>query len=199
MVLRDEEEGPLRRDPEPETVESGEPPEETVERLERELAAKTDEAARNYDRFLRERADLENVKKRLQRDKAEALRFANESLVRDLLPAIDNLERAVEHAEAGSNGEPLVDGVRLVLQSAMDVLERYGVRRVDAVGQTFDPNRHEAITRILDAKHEPNRVVHQFLPGYFLHDRLLRPAQVGVSARPQDGEGRGVEKAKDDD
>ena len=198
MVLRDEDVRPLGEAEEPEGADSGAPRQAAIERLERELAAKTEEAAGNYDKYLRERAELENVRKRLQRDKVEALRFANEGLARDLLPVVDNLERAVEHAEAGGDGQPLLEGVRLVLRSALDVLERYGVKRIDAVGDVFDPNRHEAIARVPDGDVEPNRVVRQFLPGYFLHDRLLRAAQVGVSTRAQGGD-RGVEKAKDDD
>jgi len=196
MVLRDENGRPLPAAAEPDAAVPGESSEETIERLERELAAKTEESAGNYDKFLRERAELENVRKRLQRDKVEALRFANDGLARDLLPVVDNLERAVEHAEAGGDGEPLIEGVRLVLRSALEVLERHGVKREDAVGQPFDPSRHEAIARVSDTETEPNRVVRQFLPGYFLHDRLLRAAQVGVSARQPDD---GVEKAKDDD
>ena len=160
----------------------------SVEGLRRELELKSEEAARNYDLYVRERAELENVKKRAQRDKSEALRFANESLVRDLLPVIDNLERAVEHA---GSGQSVIDGVRMVVRSAVDVLERYGVKRVEATGQPFDPARHEAIASV--PGDEPNRVVQQFLPGYVLHDRLLRPAQVSVSAPAR------VEKVPDDD
>ncbi len=156
----------------------------TVTRLQGELAAAAAEAERSHDRYLRERAELENVKKRLQRDKSEALRFANEALVRDLLPAIDNLERAVEHAEGGEAGQALGEGVRLVLKSALAVLERHGVRRIEAIGQPFDPTLHEAIAQVPDPAREPNHVVQQFLPGYLLHERLLRPAQVSVSTTP---------------
>ncbi len=168
-------------------------PEDIIAELRQALEAKTAEAAQNYDRFLRERAESENSKKRLQREKAEVLRFANEALIRDLIPVIDNLERAVEHAESGGNGQPLVEGVRLVLKAALDVFERHGVSRVEAGGQPFDPARHEAIARVYDAEQEPNRVVKQFLPGYTLHERLLRAAQVSVSAKPP------VEKPGDDD
>lgn len=164
-----------------------------VERLRDELAAKSEEAARNHDLYLRERAEIENVKKRLQRDKADAIRFANESLLRDLLPVLDNLERAVGHAAAGGNGQPLVQGVQLVLKAALDVLERHGVRRVEAEGRPFDPSVHEAVARVADPEREPNQVVEQFLPGYRLHDRLLRAAQVSVSTEGP------VEKAQDDD
>jgi molecular chaperone GrpE len=170
-----------------------ESPEAVIERLRGALAAKTEEAEQNHDRYLRERAELENVKKRLQREKIEAIRFANESLLRDLLPVLDNLERAITHAESGGNGQPLVEGVRLILRNALDVLERHGVSRVEAQGEPFDPSRHEAIARVPGGAIEPNRVVEQFLPGYRLHDRLLRAAQVSVAA-----EGA-VEKPQDDD
>jgi molecular chaperone GrpE len=170
-----------------------EPAHGEMEGLRAELAAKDREAAENLDRYLRERAELENVKKRLQREKVEAIRFANESLLRDLLPVLDNLERAIDHAESGGNGQPLVQGVRLVHKAALDVLERHGVRRVDAEGQSFDPSVHEALARVAAPEREPNQVVEQFLPGYRLHDRLLRPAQVSVSTGPQ------VEKPEDDD
>jgi molecular chaperone GrpE len=166
---------------------------ETVEYLRQRLAEKEAEAAAHLDRFLRERAELENTKKRLQREKTEAVRFGCESLLRDLLPIIDNLERAVEHAESGGNGQPLVEGVRLVLKGAHDLLERNGVRRIEAKGERFDPARHEALAQVPDADREPNQVVDQFLPGYQMHERLLRPAQVSVSTLPP------VEKAPDDD
>jgi molecular chaperone GrpE len=166
---------------------------ETIEQLRRQLAEKEAEAAASLDRYLRERAELENMKKRLLREKTEAVRFACESLVRELLPIIDNLERAVEHAEGGGNGQSLVEGVRLVLKGAMDLLERNGVRRIEAKGARFDPNLHEALLQVPDAGRQPNQVVEQFLPGYQMHDRLLRPAQVSVSTQPP------VEKPQDDD
>ncbi len=170
-----------------------EPLELTVQRLTEDLAAKTREAAENYDRFLRERAELENFKKRMQRERADALRYCTEGLVRDLLPIIDDLERTAEHAEGGGNGQPLVEGIRLILKKAFDVLDRHGVKRIEANGQQFDPALHEAITQVFKRDREPNQVVDQFLPGYRLHDRLLRPAQVSVSAKPP------VESREDDD
>ena len=167
--------------------------EQAVEQLRTELAERTEEAARSRDLYLRERAELENFKKRMQREKSEALRFAIEPLARDLLPVIDNLERAIEHAEAGGNGRPLVEGVRLVLKSALEVLERHGVKRIDATEGPFDPGRHEAVMQVPDARREPNQVVEQFEPGYSLHDRLIRAARVSVSTKPS------VESPQDDD
>lgn len=169
---------------EPVGAETGETPEQAIERLTAALAEKTAELAHNKDLYLRERAETENFKKRIQREKNEALRFAQEPLARDLLPVIDNLERAVEHAAAGGNGQPLVEGVRLVLRNALDVLERHGVTRVDASEGPFDPNQHEAVMRVANAALPPNQVVEQFEPGYRLHDRLLRPAKVSVSSKP---------------
>lgn len=158
--------------------------EQTVERLSQALAEKTAEATRNWDLYVRERADTENFRKRMQREKSEAVRYALEPIVRDLLPVIDNLERAVEHAATGGNGQPLLQGVEMVLKNALDVLERHGVTRIDATGESFDPTRHEAIAQVPDLRSEPNQVVKQFAPGYALHDRLIRAAQVGVSAKP---------------
>src|SRR5215831_12602288 len=116
--------GPARAGGQQAGVGGDESLEQTIERLSAELSAKTEDAARNRDLYLRERAELENFKKRMQREKSEALRFAIEPLARDLLPVIDNLERAIDHADAGGNGRPLVEGVRLVLKSALEVLER---------------------------------------------------------------------------
>lgn len=166
------------------TLPAVEPPDEELERLRQEVAVKTAEAEQNYDRFVRERADLENYKRRAQRERADTLRFGAEQLVRDLLPIVDNLERAIEHAEASGGGEQLVQGVHLVLKGALDVLARHGVTRIDASGQPFDPAFHEAIAQVEDDRVEPNHVVRQFQPGYRLHDRLLRPAQVSVSGGP---------------
>lgn len=162
-------------------VEPDASPERTIQLLRQTLEDAQAEARASQDRFLRERAELENFKKRMQRENAEALRFACEPLIRDILPVVDNLERAVEHG--AGNGQSVLDGVRLVLRSLLDVLDRHGVKRVDAVGEPFDPSRHEAMAQIESADHEPNRVVAQHHRGYLLHDRLLRPALVTVSSR----------------
>jgi len=164
--------------------DAGELPESEIDTLRRKLEEREAEAHANYDRFLRERAELENFKKRMQRDKAEALRFASEPLVRELLPVIDNLERAVEHGD--TNGQSVLDGVRLVIKSLLEILERHGVKRIDAVGEPFDPTHHQALAQIESPAHEPNQVVQQHHSGYRLHERLLRPALVTVSTRKSD-------------
>lgn len=160
--------------------------EDELATLQIQLQEKEAEAKANYDLFLRERADLENFKRRMQRDKSEALRFANEPLIRDLLPILDNLERAVSHAQGGGNNQPLVDGVSLVLRSFLDMMEKHGVSRVSAKGQLFDPTKHEAMTQVESTEVAPNTVVDEYAPAYLLHDRLLRPALVVVAKPPAD-------------
>jgi len=167
----------------PAAEEAANPPslQEEIDSLRQKLAERESEAQLNYDRFLRERAEVENFKKRVQREQAENLRFAEETLIRDLLPVIDNLERAVESGEG--NGRSVVEGVQMVIKALFEVLARHGVKRVEAVGSRFDPGHHQALAQVESAEHEPNHVVEQHHTGYLLHDRLLRPALVTVSTR----------------
>ena len=150
-----------------------------ITQLNQEIAQLNQEAEASRDRFLRERAELENFKKRIQREKGEALRFACEPLLRELLPVVDNLERAL--ANQAQNGQSVLDGVRLVLKSLLEILENHGVKRIEAVGTPFDPNRHEAIAKVESAEHLSNQVAVQHQTGYQLYERLLRPALVSVS------------------
>lgn len=156
-----------------------------VDELRAALAAARGEAQQNLDRWVRERADLENLKRRSAKERTDAVRYGTETLVRELLPIVDNLERAVEHAKGTADGQsPLVEGVTLVLKAFHDALERHGVTRVEARGTRFDPTHHEAVAHVETAEHEPNVVVEEHQPGYRLHDRLLRPALVTVAKVP---------------
>jgi molecular chaperone GrpE len=120
----------------------------------------------------------------MQREKSESVRFANEPLIRDRLPILDNLERAVSHAQGAGNGQLLVDGVTLVARSFLDTMEKYGVTREEAKGQPFDPSKHEAMAQVEKANVTPNTVVDEYCPAYWLHGRLLRPALVTVAKAP---------------
>jgi molecular chaperone GrpE len=137
------------------------------------------------------------------REKDEAIRFANEGLVRDLLPVIDNLERAVSHAQGVGNGKPLVDGVEMVLKGLTDLLNKHGVVQISAHGKTFDPSKHEAMAQVESLTEPPNTVVEEFHKGYLLNDRLLRPALVSVAKAPISNEKKNgdheVENGPDDD
>ena len=157
--------------------------------LRQQLEAKAAEAKNNYDRLLRQAAELENYKKRTSRERDEAIRFANETLIKDLLPVVDNLERAIAHAApAGDESNPLAEGVRMVLRGLMDALAKHGVTAISAQGQTFDPSKHEAMSQVETTDHEPNSVVAELHKGYLLRERLLRPALVSVAKAPESRE-----------
>lgn len=145
------------------------------------LATREAEVVEWKDRLLRERAELENFKKRMQREKAEALRFASEPLLRELLPVVDNLHRAIQAADSAGVAKVLADGVRLVATAFQDTVARFGVTRIQALGESFDPARHEALAQTETADAAPGTVVEELGSGWLLHDRLLRPAQVVVA------------------
>jgi molecular chaperone GrpE len=149
--------------------------------LRQQLAAKELEAKTNYDRYVRQVAEAENFKKRNARERNDAIRFANETLLKDILPVLDNLERAIAHAADGENGKSLVDGVEMVLKGFLDVLSKFGVSQISAVGQPFDPSQHEAMAQVVSDEHEPNTIVDELHKGYMFRDRLLRAALVSVA------------------
>jgi molecular chaperone GrpE len=130
-------------------------------------------------------ADFENFKKIKAKEKQDILRFGNEALVKELLPVIDNLERAIEHASKSEEGKGITEGVLLTLNSFLKVLERSGVSRIEAIGNKFDPNLHEAVYQEENEKMEPGTVVGEFQKGYILEGRLLRPSMVSVAKKPE--------------
>jgi len=148
--------------------------------LQDQLAEKTREAAETFDKWLRLRAEFENFKKRMQKEKADVMRFGNESLLKSILPILDNLERAVNHGKDLKENSSLLEGVELTLKQFLDTLERFGVKPVSAMGEVFDPEKHEAIS-FQESDEEPHRVISEVLKGYLFHERLLRPAKVIVS------------------
>ena len=150
------------------------------EKLQAQLEEKTRESAEYFDKWLRLRAEFENFKKRMQKEKADLMKFGNESLLRALLPILDNLDRAIDHGKAAGETSPLLEGVELVQKEFMTILERFGVKPIPAVGEVFDPEKHEAISQ-QESDLESNRVISTVQNGYFYHDRLLRPAKVVVS------------------
>jgi len=172
------------------------PPELTPEQQELiALRARVEAAEKARDDYLdlaqRTRADFENYQKRSQRDLQTERRYAQSPLAGDLLPALDNLERALAAAQqAGDNG-PLVQGVAMVQTQLLDILRRHAVQRVEAQGKPFDPNLHQAVLQQPTNEVPPSTVVQVLEQGYTIHDRVLRPARVVVSTAMTDAEPSG--------
>lgn len=163
--------------------------EQRVAQLEAEKAQLAKEKQDNWDRLLRTTADLDNVRKRTRREVDDARTEARSKVLREMLPVIDNLERAVEHAEGGQGSTgvaSLIEGVKLVLRQFAQALERSDVMPVEAVGKPFDPNLHEAISQVETTEHAPGSVVQALQKGYTIGNRLLRPALVVVAKAPPD-------------
>ncbi len=135
----------------------------------------------NYDLYMRSLAEIENVKKRFQKDKSDLIKFSNESLIKQLLTVIDNLEKAVSASEDENSLDAVKEGVELTLKGLMDSLEKQGLEPVEAKGKPFDPNFHEAISEQEDDGAEPGTVMQELQKGYILNKRLIRPAMVIVS------------------
>jgi molecular chaperone GrpE len=154
------------------------------------LEAQIDDLKRQLDerqdRMLRALAETDNVRRRAQRDADDRVKYANEALLRDFLPVLDNFDRALAAARTTAGAESVLAGVELIQRDLLRVLERVGVTRYSAVGQPFDPTRHEAIARVVSAQDLPDTVVSETAPGYLLHGRVLRPAMVAVAAAPDE-------------
>lgn len=152
-----------------------------VDQLQQVLAEKDKELTELKDKYLRVLADSENARKRIRQQSEESVRMQRENFLRDLLPVVDNLERAVDAARGGGNGQPIVEGVEMVLRLLLDFLKTAGVTQVASVGQPFDPQRHEAVDQVHSPQHPPNTVVSEFHRGYSIGDRTLRTARVAVA------------------
>jgi molecular chaperone GrpE len=161
------------------------PAADPVAELEAKLAVAEKEKKDNWDRYLRAAADLENTRKRQKREVDDAKLEAKNKALKEVLPVVDNLERAIEHAAAGADGapNPIIEGVQLVLRQLMTAFERLDITPVEAQGQPFDPNLHEAISQ-QESDQPPGSVVTVLQRGYKSGDRLLRPALV-VVAKPK--------------
>lgn len=138
------------------------------------------------DKYIRLAAEFENYKRRAQRDQSDAIRYANESLLKKLVSTLDNLERAIQCGkDAGASGS-LLEGVELTHKQFLETVGKLGVRQVSSTGSLFDPNIHQAVAQVESETAEPNTVVEEFQKGYFLHDRILRPAMVTVAKEKSD-------------
>jgi molecular chaperone GrpE len=168
------EEGPL-----------AETPEEEIKRLAGQYEAASREAAANYDKYLRAVADLDNYRKRAEKERADAITYANEKLIEEILPVMDNFERALSHANGEENLESLKQGIGLISGQMAALLKKFGIQEIKAAGEKFDPSVHHAISEEENPEAEPGTVVREFQKGYLLKGRLLRPAMVAVSRKPE--------------
>lgn len=172
-------------------------PEKIIETLRIGYEKKEQEARENQDRYIRAVADFENYRKRSQRDQAEALKYANEKLIRELLPVIDNLERALAHSKETRDFDRMMEGVELIHKQLLSTLGKYGVAPIESLNQSFDPSLHQSIGQVeveegSDTKE--NQVVGETQKGYYLNDRVLRPSLVTIAKKkaPPSGDGREV-------
>lgn len=147
--------------------------------LKEQLAEKEKLIEEQKNKYLRALADLDNYKKRVTLEKDELVRYSNELLVKELLPAIDGFTKAMDFARKTDN-EDLVKGIALIKKQAEDALAKFGVKEIGSVGKLYDPNLHEAILT-KESEKEPNIVLEEMQKGYTMHERLLRPAMVIVS------------------
>jgi molecular chaperone GrpE len=149
-----------------------------------DLMAKLQEAekkaADHYDKYVRALAEFENYKKRAVRDKADAIQYGNEILLRDILPLVDNVDRALEHACTSDDFEAFKKGLQMLREQLLGCLQKHGVEQVAAVGKEFDPHVHEAMMQVESEEHKESDVVGEYEKGYLLKGRLLRPAKVSV-------------------
>ena len=158
---------------------------DVIAEIEKKLETAQQEAQANYDRLLRTTAEFENYKKRSARELQDFRKYANEALLKEMLPVVDNLELAAKTAREDGNGqESLADGIDLTLKEILRVLNKFGVQAVEALNQPFDPVFHQAVVGEESDKHPKNTVIQELQKGYTLHDRLLRPSMV-VVAKPR--------------
>jgi len=149
--------------------------------LEEEFAKLKVEYEGKYDQMLRTVAEYENAKKRAERSKEEFSKYAIEGVIKDIIPIIDSVERAIESTNESKDFDALSEGVQLIHKQLLDSFQKRSVAPIEAIGETFDPTRHEAILHVESDDVAENAVIEEFQRGYILHDRVIRPSMVSVS------------------
>lgn len=179
-----------------EEEKSDDPQNKTAKLLEKELKAERDKNRELYDRYVRLQAEVENYKKRIERDKCDFYKYALEKFIKDMLPVLDNLELAIKSSEQNKDFGSFAEGIQMIFNQLVDVLKKEGLSYECAVGEMFDPSKHEAIMQIESKHHEKDQIVDEIKKGYFLKDRLLRPAMVTVAKKPEGGKITESDKSK---
>ena len=177
----------LTQEPEKKAKEKG--PEKVVKKAEemtkqellKKLTDTREEAEKNYDLYTRTYAEMENIKKRGIKEREELAKYANESIIKEILPVIDNLDKAISHAQNDENSSVLVEGLELTRDGLVKALEKAGLKEVEALEKPFDPNFHESVSQQIDDTVAPGHVVMELQKGYLLNGRLVRPSMVVIS------------------
>lgn len=153
----------------------------TVSRVEYDtLKARAEERDSYYDKFLRAQAELENARRRLEKEKSDFLRYANEGFISEFLPILDNLEIAEKHIEHAKDFKAVHDGVDMIQKQIQKFVKDTGLERIKTVGEKFDPHLHEAVETVEMDDKDDGLIVEELKPGYRFHDKLLRPAMVKI-------------------
>ena len=164
-----------------ETLQAAEDTALPADDLQSQLEKSQAEAQEHYERFLRTAAELDNFRKRKEREVGDLRKFANQNLLRELLNVVDNLERAIGATREPGSADGLLEGVDMTLKELLKIFDKAGVKPIEAVDQPFDPNLHEAVMQEENTDVPENTVIRELQKGYQIHDRLLRPAMVVVS------------------
>ncbi|MBW1840250.1 MAG: nucleotide exchange factor GrpE [Deltaproteobacteria bacterium] len=164
----------------------GEESTDPLREMELRLESLEQEAKENHDRFLRVSAEFENYKKRAAREMNDFRKFANDNIVRAMLPVVDNLDRAIESSgDDQQTVSSVVEGVNMTLKEILKVFEQFGIKPFESLGEPFDPGFHQAVMQEETEDHPDNTVIKELQKGYMMHDRLLRPAMVVVSKKKE--------------
>ena len=164
-----------------ETESEGSPEAEALANLTAEYEAYRTESEKQHDQMLRTIAEFDNSRKRTEREKEESLKYALESFVKELIPTIDSIERAIQSTKESQDVDALAEGVEMIYKGLLSTLEKRGVTPIEAVNEPFDPMQHEAVMHVESEDVSENNVIEEWQKGYMLHNRVIRPSMVSVS------------------
>jgi len=180
--VEDAQERDLENPPGEDSLDSNDmSPLEKIMTLEAELVQAKAKVDEHYDRLLRLQAEFDNYRKRTQKEKTDIIKFASERLVAELLPVLDNFERAASSAQLNPDFNAFSQGVDMIFRQLQTALNKEGLKAIEATGQPFDPNLHDAVLRVESDEHPENTVVEELQKGYYLKEKVLRPSMVKVS------------------
>lgn len=162
------------------------PPDETIgsdviEKLQNDLRKKAQESKDNFDRLVRFQAEFENFKKRHYREKQDFKKYCIESIMLELLPNLDNLERALESTKKSADLDSVIEGIEMIHRGLSNCLQKFGLKPIDTGSAVFNPVEHEAMMIVDSTEHKNNMIIEEFQKGYYLHDRVIRPSLVSVA------------------